>query len=124
MLKNLLFISIVPTITIISQFFLKKGIRLVGEIKISGINDFFSVLGKIISNQFILIGIAIAAVGLFFWLVVISKLDLSTAFPIAGGVFYILIFLMSWLLLGEAITFGKIAGTALILAGIGLISAL
>ncbi|MBU2473000.1 MAG: hypothetical protein ABIJ83_04650 [Patescibacteria group bacterium] len=120
MYKNLILITIVASLTIISQVFLKKGLKTIGEFKLAGLHD-FGIIIKLLQNKFIVIGILIAIIGALFWLTVISKLDLTIAFPISSGIFFILLFLMSWIFLGESITFIKITGIAIILLGIYLI---
>lgn len=117
MWKSLVLITLVASLTITSQIFLKRGLREIGEMKPSGLQDFFSALFHLIQNKFIIIGIFIAATGAFFWLIVISKMDLTVAFPISGAIFFVLLFLVSWLFLGETITVVKVLGVLLILLG-------
>lgn len=108
---------------IFSQTFFKKGLKIIGELKIAGFHDLGIIILKLIQNKFIIIGVFIAAISAFLWLTIISKLELTTAFPITGGIFYILLFLFSWIFLGETITLTKILGVGVIIFGIYLISA-
>src|SRR3989344_6603157 len=117
MYKNIILITIVMLLTITSQMFLKKALKIIGELRVSSLNDLGSVILKLIQNKFIIAGVLIIACGAFLWLMIISRLDLTTAFPIAGGIFYILLFLSSWVFLGEVITLSKIIGVVVILAG-------
>ena len=122
MWKNLFLITIASSIIVTGQLFLKKGLKMVNGIDISGFHDFvFSAL-RLLQNTFFISGVIIAAIGAFFWLIVISKLDLTTVFPLSGAIFYILLFFISWFFLGESITFWKIIGTIVILLGVFLIS--
>lgn len=121
MYKNIILITIVMLLTITSQTFLKKGLKMIGELKVGNFNDLGAVILKLIQNKFIIAGILVVACGAFLWLMIISRLDLTTVFPIAGGIFYILLFLSSWIFFGEAITLSKIIGVAAILAGMFLI---
>lgn len=120
MYKNLILITIVASFTIISQVFLKKGLKTIGEFKLTGLHD-LSIIIKLLQNKFIIVGIFIAIIGALFWLMVISKLDLTIAFPVSGGIFFILLFITSWVFLGESITFIKIIGIVIIMLGIYLI---
>ncbi len=122
MYKNILLLIIVASLTITSQIFLKKGLKMIGEISISGIQEIFLSIIKLLQNKFILLGIGVAAIAAFLWLTVISKIELTTVFPISGGIFYILLFLFSWFFLGETITFIKILGVSVIIFGIFLVS--
>lgn len=55
------------------------------------------------------------------WIAVLSKADLSMAYPLVS-VGYILVVLSSWLLLGEQIPTARIVGLALIVAGVVAVS--
>jgi len=121
MYKNLILITIVVSLTITSQVFLKKGLKLIGEFKLNDLCN-FGFVTKLLQNKFIIIGVLIAIVGALFWLTVISRIDLTNAFPISSGIFFILLFLISWIFLGESITSIKIIGMTIILFGIYLIS--
>ncbi|MBU4285004.1 hypothetical protein KKF60_00475 [Patescibacteria group bacterium] len=117
MYKNILLTILVALFTIFSQTFLKKGLKIIGELKIAGFHDLGVIILKLIQNKFIIIGVLIAAGGAFLWLMVISKMDLTTAFPISGAIFFVLLFLFSWIFLGETITVVKVLGVLLILSG-------
>lgn len=121
MYKNIILITIVMLLTVTSQTLLKKGVKIIGELKINNFHDFSAVILKLIQNKFIIGGVLVVACGALLWLMVISRLDLTTAFPIASGIFYILLFLVSWIFLGETITLSKIIGAIAILAGIFVI---
>ncbi len=121
MYKNIILITIVAVLSIITQAFLKKGLQVIGELKISSLYDFGAILLKLIQNKFIIFGLFTAAGGVFLWLTIISKLNLTTAFPIVSGIAFILLFLVSWIFLGEVITVQKIIGAAAILFGIFMI---
>lgn len=121
MLKTIISISLVSFLTIISQFFLKKGLMKMGGIKISSLSDFSSSFLRLLQEKYIYVGAIIAIIAAFWWLIIIFKKDLTFVFPISGGIFYILLFLSAWIFLGEAITFWKISGVILILLGITLI---
>ncbi len=121
MYKNIILITIVMLLTVTSQTLLKKGVKIIGELKINSLHDLGVIILKLIQNKFIIAGVLIVACGALLWLMVISRLDLTTAFPIASGIFYILLFLASWIFLGEVITIQKIIGAAAILFGIFMI---
>lgn len=121
MLKIFLLIPLVSLLTIISQIFLKKGLIKIGGIEIGSFSELSESFLKLIQEKYILTGFLIALIAAFTWLIIISKKDLTLAFPVAGGIFYVLLFLSSWLFLGENITVWKIIGTAIILIGISII---
>ena len=118
MLKIILSISIVPLLVTISQVFLKKGLIKIGGIKINSLSEFSESFFKLFQEIYIYIGVIIAIGGAFIWLIIISRRDLTLAFPISTGIFFIILFLFSWLFLGENITIWRAAGTLTILIGI------
>ena len=119
MYKNIILITIVALLTISSQIFFKKGLNITGGFKLTSFYDFGATIIKLLQNTFIIAGIFVAAIGVFLWLLIISKLDLTVAFPISSGIFFILLFITSWIFLGESITLIKIMGMASINLGEG-----
>jgi len=121
MYKNIILITIVALLTVSSQIFFKKGLKTNGELRLNNFYDFGMNAIKLLQNKFIIIGIFIAVISAFLWLAIISKLDLTIAFPVSSGIFFILLFLTSWVFIGESITLIKIIGVAIIILGIYLI---
>lgn len=122
MLKSFLLIIAVSSMTVASQIFIKKGLVVVRETSGVSLQNIHLTLLKLLQNKFALLGLAFAAIAALVWLMVISKMDLTSAFPISGAIFYLLLFAFSWLFLGEAVTVWKISGVIVILAGVFLIS--
>jgi len=100
-------------LSVAGQFFLKYGINQLGEV--SGKD----LIIKAILNPFVIIGIGCYGLGMLTWFAVLSKFDLSVAYP-ALSIGYILVLLISWQFLGESLTVLKIAGSALIIIGVVL----
>lgn len=75
----------------------------------------------IFSNVYILIGFMMYITGAVLWLFVLSKLDVSLAYPYIGMGF-IITMVMGALFLGESLSFSRIVGTLLVVAGVTLIS--
>ena len=121
MIKTILSILIVPLLAIISQTSLKKGLSKIGGIKISSFSEFVGSFLKLFQEKYIYIGVILAILGAFIWLIIISKKDLTFAFPISSAIFFIILFLSSWLFLGENITIWKISGTVVILIGVSML---
>jgi drug/metabolite transporter (DMT)-like permease len=55
--------------------------------------------------------------GSAFWLAVISRVQLSLAYPVLA-LNYLIIVLESWLILKEDVSWGRIAGVAVIVVGV------
>jgi drug/metabolite transporter (DMT)-like permease len=69
------------------------------------------------TNVYVIAGLSLFVIGTFFWLVLLSRLDLSFVYPF-GALQYFMIYLISYFLLGETISIGKIIGVAIIMSGI------
>lgn len=95
------------------QFFLKYGINSLENLEGKDL------IVKALFNPFVLIGIGLYGCGMLTWFAVLSKFDLSVAYP-ALSLGYILVMLISWQFLGESITLTKIIGALIIVAGVAL----
>ena len=69
----------------------------------------------------VFLGFVCYGVSAVLWIAVVSNVDLSLAYPMVS-LAYVLVFLASWLLLGEQISPVRIAGLAIIVAGVLVIS--
>ena len=84
------------------------------------------VWGGIISPgtiPFVWLGMIVYALAIMVWLQVLSRMDLSIAFPMMS-LSYVLVYLGAalWPALDEAITVGRLAGTGLIMCGVALVA--
>ncbi|MBO9469396.1 hypothetical protein J7355_04715 [Endozoicomonas sp. G2_2] len=84
------------------------------------------VWGGIISPgaiPFVWLGMSVYALAIMVWLQVLSRMDLSIAFPMMS-LSYVLVYLGAalWPALDEAITVGRLAGTGLIMCGVALVA--
>jgi len=93
----------------------------IGQIDSLELSVIFPLLLRMGTNIFVIAGLSLYVVGTFFWLVLLSRLDLSFLYPF-GALQYFLIFLVSYFFLGETIKFARIVGVAIILFGILIIS--
>lgn len=99
---------------------LKTGMTRMGVQTISAGTLVPMLLGLALS-PWILAGVGIYVAGTFTWLIVLSRIDLSLAYP-TTSLSYILIVASSWLILGESVNRIKIAGVLVIITGVALIS--
>ena len=104
----------------IGQLLLKKGMGSMGPLTLT-INQLGGILWRIGTNPCVIVGLAIYVSGTVFWLVTLSRVDLSYAYPIAS-LSYLIILAASWLLFGENITTLRLLGTLVVCAGVFLIS--
>ncbi len=109
-----LFISIIMGVS--AQILMKYGMESVGHI-----NNLFSI--KIIYmflNIFVLSGIISYLISMFFWINVLSKIDLSAAYPFVS-IGIILTVLLAAVMLSEKITVQRWVGIFIIIIGVYII---
>ena len=102
------------------QVLLKKGMGSMGPLTLS-INQLGSVLWRIFTNPYVLVGLAIYVSGTLFWLTALSRVELSYAYPFAS-LSYVVMLAASWLLFSENIVPLRIVGTLIVCLGVFLIS--
>jgi drug/metabolite transporter (DMT)-like permease len=73
-----------------------------------------------LSYFWLLCGLGVYAVGIGSWMLCLSYLDLSYAYPFTG-LNYVMVLGASWLLFGEALSLQRITGVVVICLGIALI---
>lgn len=96
------------------QFLIKFGVNKVGGLEELGLVKF---LMQSFLSPFIFSGLAVYGFSAVLWVILLSKLDLSIAYP-ALSVGYVLILLISALFLREQVSLLRFAGVLLIMAGI------
>jgi multidrug transporter EmrE-like cation transporter len=102
------------------QLFLKLGMTRLGFQTISP-STLAPTIVRLVLSPWVVMGVAIYVAGTFTWLIVLSRIDLSLAYPMTS-ISYILIVGSSWLLLGESVNRLKVLGVLIIIAGVVLIS--
>lgn len=100
-MKNILLILVSVSLAVFGQFFLKKGMLDIGEIPLNFGTPFF-LLSRVFSSFKLFFGFSLFALSSIAWLVVLSRVELSFAYPMVS-MGYILTVLMSWKFLGETI---------------------
>lgn len=102
-------------LTVAGEMLLKAGIQRVG-----GFSFAWGSIVRTFSNWMVLLGFGLIFAASVFWLVVISRWDLSIAYPMLG-LSYVVAVIASWLVLREPLTWQKIVGSLVICAGVALV---
>ncbi len=102
------------------QLFMKNGMRIVGEISLSQIIR-PPALFQVIFNPFIIVGVGLYVLASVVWLVVLSRAELSYAYPMIG-ISYIVTSLLAWMIFKENMTIFRFLGIAMIISGVYFIS--
>jgi len=117
---DLLAIFVSVALAVVGQLLLKIGMLRVGRFSLD-ISTIIQQYTRILLNPFVIAGIIGFALSMLVWLYVLSRLELSIAYPFVA-LNYVLILFASHFLLKETITPLKIMGVAVIVIGVYLIS--
>jgi drug/metabolite transporter (DMT)-like permease len=104
----------------LGQILLKKGMSSMGPLTLS-LEQVGGIIWRIATNPYVVIGLLIYVCGTLFWLVALSRVDLSFAYPFAS-LSYVVMLAASWFLFHENITPLRLLGTVVVGLGVFLIS--
>lgn len=99
------------------QLLLKSGMDRVGELNVGQVGTLIS---QVFTTWQLIFGLLVFGMSSIFWLITLSRVPLSTAYPIVS-LSYVLILSLSWLLLGERPGITVWLGALLIMGGVSLI---
>lgn len=103
-----------------AQLLLKSGMQAIGGFAFAWKN-FLPISQQLLMNPYILMGLSAYVVSLGVWLLVLSRLEVSFAYPLVS-ISYILVAVAGWYFLGENLTSMRIAGIAVIMVGVIMVS--
>jgi drug/metabolite transporter (DMT)-like permease len=107
-------------LTVIGEVTLKIGIGAVTE-RVGAFSLAPSILFTTFTEWRVILGFALVFGGSLFWLGVISRVELSFAYPLLA-MNYVILLIPSRFLLNEAITPARIVGAVIIVAGVIVIT--
>ena len=113
----LLFFNVL--LTVMGQILFKHGMNTVG--RVNSIRDVLEKLTQAFLNPYILSGIAIYGFTTLVWLIILSRVKLSIAYPLLSSG-YVLSILFSWLFFKESIPKIRIIGAVIICIGVYLVA--
>jgi multidrug transporter EmrE-like cation transporter len=120
-MKPFLLVLAAPVVGTIGQIFLKLGMRQIGNITLLELkNNTLPLVLSIFSNPWILLAIPLYAGGFIIWLIILSKFNLSFAYPFLA-LSFVMVPLLSLLILGEYISLLRWVGILVIFSGIVII---
>lgn len=114
----LIFLSV--SLSVAAQLLLKAGMSSDAVKQVLGTNAFDSILA-IFTNIHVLGGLFAYVASAGFWLIVLSKMDVSKAYPFVG-LGFVLTMLFAYFFLNEPLTLVKVAGTLMVAFGVVLIA--
>ena len=103
-----------------AQLLLKAGSRAITDVSFSLANT-WTLAARMALNPPILGGVALYVVSVVFWILALSRVDVSIAYPMLS-IGYIVTALAGWLLFSEAGSAARVAGIAIIIVGVWLVA--
>jgi drug/metabolite transporter (DMT)-like permease len=103
-----------------AQLLLKAGTNVVGAFTFDAPNLTAAALRLVVEPR-LLAGVALYGASLLIWIVALSRVEVSIAYPMVS-LGYVITVLAAWWWLGEAVTPLRFAGVALIVLGVVLVA--
>lgn len=104
----------------VSQILLKKGMTSIAQFDIS-VDGLVKSGSAIVFNPFVFFGLVVMVISMASHLVVLSRVDISFAYPFLG-LSFVLITLYGAMVLSEPLNLWKIAGVGFIVLGVSLVA--
>jgi multidrug transporter EmrE-like cation transporter len=121
LIKSILLILISISIAVGGQILLKIGMNRIGNINVNSMSSLGHLFLGVVKSPIVLVGLFMYVISAAIWLIVISAVDLSFAYPFIG-LTYVLILIVSKFILKESVNPIRWAGAAIITIGVVVIS--
>jgi drug/metabolite transporter (DMT)-like permease len=108
------------TLNVAGQLSLKHGMTKLGNFAIT-LPNLASIFFRAAFNPWIFTGLVCYGLGFMVWLVVLAKAEVSYAYPMIS-LGYVFTAILAWQLLGEALTFTRMAGILITCLGVFIIA--
>lgn len=116
-MANVVLIVVSVFLASVGQILLKHGMNMVGRITAANLGNFSGLVFRTVSNPFVIFGFLIFGLSSVVWLAVLSRVNVSIAYPFAS-LAYFFVMVMSWFFLGERVTLLQWGGVSLIWLGL------
>lgn len=116
MIQGYVLIIISVLFNVGAQLLLKKGVTIFEKLDFS-IDTMIKLFVGIFTNIYIFSGMFCFVMSAFLWLFVLTKIQVSIAYPL-GSLGYIFTAILAYFILNEPLTMAKIIGIALICVGV------
>ena len=119
-MSTIMLILAATVLGVVGQMLLKQGMTQMGPLSLT-ISSTARIIWSIATSPLVIGGLLIYAIGTFFWLITLSRLELSVAYPFVS-LNHVVIFLLAWLVLKEQISPLRAVGVVIICAGMLLVA--
>ncbi len=120
LLKIFLLIFLADVAESIADLFFKKSTMTIGISNIT-LPNLFYFTSQLLTTHWLWIGVGVYLINFLLWIIALSKVDLSVAFPL-GCTTYVIVPILSLIFLHEHVTLLQWLGIALIITGVFLVS--
>jgi len=117
MMNTYTVLSLAIILNALANILMKVAMRT--QVKTTGI---IKMTTQFFTNPVLFLGIFSFALALVAYCYVLSRLNLSIAYPLMTSLGFLIVILASWLFLGEAITRIQMIGFAFIIAGVWMVA--
>ena len=120
MFNNFLLILSSVSLNAFAQLFIRKGMLKIGEISF----DFEQIVKMVLAvftNVYLLSGMFSYGISIILWMMVLSKVNVSLAYPFSS-IGYIITTVLAYLFFNEPITFQKVLGIIIICIGVFILT--
>ncbi|OGC06567.1 hypothetical protein A2526_01700 [candidate division WOR-1 bacterium RIFOXYD2_FULL_36_8] len=117
-MTNILLIMVSISLAVIAQLSMKHGMNEFGSFQVTQI---LSKIAPMLSNPWVFTGFALFGLSSIFWLAVLSRMNLSFAYPMVS-LAYVAVAFLSMILFKESVSFIRWLGIFIICFGVFLIS--
>ncbi len=119
--SSILLILFSISIAVAGQILLKIGINRIGIVDFSGLEALKQLFFGVIKSPLVISGLFLYVISAAIWLVVLSAVDLSFAYPFIG-LTYVMVLILSRFILKEDVNLIRWAGALIITIGVIVIS--
>ena len=113
---NIALVLISVFLNAIAQLFIKSGTNALGSLRL-GNDGIFSTVLRVGLEPHIIGGLVCCVFSVAIWIVALSKIPVSIAYPMLS-IGYVVNIFAAWILFGEVISIQKIIGVSIIIVGV------
>ncbi len=120
MFYNLSLILSSVALNAFAQLFIRQGMLKLGKISLNA-EQIFNMILAVFTNIYLLAGMFSYAISIILWMVVLSKVNVSIAYPFLS-IGYIITAVLAYFILQEPLTLQKIIGILIICLGVFILT--
>ncbi len=120
MLHNIFLILSSVALNAFAQLFIRQGMLKIGKINLNA-EQIFNMIISVFTNIYLLAGMFSYGISIILWMVVLSKVNVSVAYPFLS-VGYIITAVLAYFFFQEPLTLQKIAGILIICLGVFILA--